>query len=148
MMASDLDTPEFPSTALAISTDDEVPETLSPVLQLMAQDYLPELKMTVAYTDRWLAQQGDVPSGAIVGGKPTVRTIGQGHFFLRGVELETMVCPYTLSRLQCVSDQFEQISPTEQTRIHAYFDAQGLAELLTLKASRRVERRGHLEVWA
>ena len=30
----------------------------------------------------------------------------------------------------------------------SYFEAQGLAELLTLKASRRVERKQHLEVWA
>ena len=148
MMANDPDMPEFPNVTFALGDKDEVPETLSPVLKLMAQDYLPELKMAASYTDAWLAQQGNVAVGAIAGGKPTVRTIGQGRFSLRGVELDTMVWPYTLSRLQCITDCFEQTIPTDQARISAYFEAQGLAELLTLKVSRRVERSGHLEVWA
>ena len=148
MMANDPDMPEFPDVAFALSDIDEVPETLSPVLKLMAQDYLPELKMAVAYTDTWLEQQGDVASGSIVGGKPTARAIGQGRFTLRGAEIDTMVAPYTLSRLQCVTDGFEQSSPTDRAHLGAYFEAQGLSELLTLKASRRVERIGHLEVWA
>jgi glutathione S-transferase len=148
MMANDPDTPEFPDLAFALADADEVPETLAPVLRLMAQDYLPELKMAVAYTDAWLAQQGEVARGAIVGGKPSVRTIGQGRFTLRGAQLDTMVWPYSLSRLQCVTDGFSQTGPIDQTRVREYFEAVGLAELLTLKASRRVERSGHLEVWA
>ena len=148
MMANDPDMPEFPDVAFALSDKDEVPETLSPVLKLMAQDYLPELKMAVAHTDAWLEQQGDVASGSIVGGKPTARAIGQGRFTLRGAEIDTMVAPYTLSRLQCVTDGFEQTNPTDRAHLRAYFEAQGLSELLTLKASRRVERSGQLEVWA
>ena len=148
MMANDPDMPEFPDVAFALSDIDEVPETLSPVFKLMAQDYLPELKMAVAYTDAWLEQQGDVASGSIVGGKPTARAIGQGRFTLRGAEIDTMVAPYTLSRLQCVTDGFEQTNPTDRAHLRAYFEAQGLSELLTLKASRRVERSGQLEVWA
>ena len=148
MMANDPDMPEFPDVAFALSDKDEVPETLSPVLKLIAQDYLPELKMAVAHTDAWLEQQGDVASGSIVGGKPTARAIGQGRFTLRGAEIDTMVAPYTLSRLQCVTDGFEQTNPTDRAHLRAYFEAQGLSELLTLKASRRVERSGQLEVWA
>ena len=148
MMANDPDMPEFPDVAFALSDIDEVPETLSPVFKLMAQDYLPELKMAVAHTDAWLEQQGDVASGSIVGGKPTARAIGQGRFTLRGAEIDTMVAPYTLSRLQCVTDGFEQTNPTDRAHLRAYFEAQGLSELLTLKASRRVERSGQLEVWA
>jgi glutathione S-transferase len=148
MMANDPDMPEFPDVAFALSDIDEVPGTLSPVFKLMAQDYLPELKMAVAHTDTWLEQQGDVASGSIVGGKPTSRAIGQDRFLMRGVEIDTMVVPYTLSRLQCVTDGFERNSPTDRAHLGAYFEAQGLSELLTLKASRRVERIGHLEVWA
>lgn len=148
MMANDQDMPEFPNTAFALSDDDEVPTTLSPVLKLMAQDYLPELKMIVSYTDAWLLQQGDVPSGALIGGKPSVRTIGQGTFNMRGVQLNTAVMPYTLSRLQCVTDSYAQDNESDKARVRAYFEDQGLAELLTLKASRRVEHSGHLEVWA
>jgi len=147
MMANDSDTPEFPNAEFALSNDDDVPATLSQVLKLMAQDYLPELKMAVSFTDDWLAQQGEVPPGTVTGGKPSVRTIGQGTFTMRGVQMDTVVWPYTLSRLQCVTDSYEHASAANQTRVHAYFEAQGLAELLTLKASRRVEHRGHVEVW-
>lgn len=148
MMANDPDMPEFPNAAFALADQDVLPETLSPVLKLMAQDYLPELKMAVSHADAWLAKQEHVAAGSIVGGKPTVRTIGQGSFTLRGVQLDTVVWPYSLSRLQCVTDSFAQSNPNDQKLIHEYFEAQGLAELLTLKASRRVERKQHLEVWA
>ena len=148
MMANDPDMPEFPNAAFALADQDVLPETLSPVLKLMAQDYLPELKMAVSHADAWLAKQEHVAAGSIVGGKPTVRTIGQGSFTLRGVQLDTVVWPYSLSRLQCVTDSFAQSNPNDQKLIHEYFEAQGLAELLTLTASRRVERKEHLEVWA
>ena len=147
MMANDPDMPEFPKVAFALADQDVLPETLSPVLKLMAKDYLPELKMAVAHIDSWLAQQDHVAEGSIVGGKPTVRTIGQSSFSLRGVQLDTMVWPYAISRLQCVTDSFQKCDSTEKKRIYEYFEAQGLAELLTLKASRRVERNGHVEVW-
>lgn len=147
MMANDPDMPEFPNVVFALADQDVLPETLSPVLKLMAKDYLPELKMAVAYIGSWLEQQDHVAEGSIVGGKPTVRTIGQGSFSLRGVQLDTMVWPYAISRLQCVTDSFQKCDSTEKKRIYEYFEAQGLAELLTLKASRRVERNGHVEVW-
>ena len=147
MMANDSDMPEFPNVIFALADQDVLPETLSPVLKLMAKDYLPELKMAVAHIDSWLAQQDHVAEGSIVGGKPTVRTIGQGSFSLRGVQLDTMVWPYAISRLQCVTDSFQKCDSTEMKRIFEYFEAQGLADLLTLKASRRVERNGHVEVW-
>ncbi len=148
MMANDPDTPEFPGCAFALPEADEVPATLVPVLRLMAQDYLPELKMAVAYTDAWLAQQGDIASGTPVGGKPKVRTIGQGRFHLRGVELDTMVWPYSLYMLQRVTDAYEKLDSQQQVVIHAYFASAGLQDLLTLRATRRVERRDHIEIWA
>ncbi len=148
MMANDPDTPEFPGCAFALPEADEVPATLVPVLRLMAQDYLPELKMAVAYTDAWLAQQGEIASGTPVGGKPKVRTIGQGRFHLRGVELDTMVWPYSLYMLQRVTDAYEKLDSQQQVVIHAYFASAGLQDLLTLRATRRVERRDHIEIWA
>ena len=148
MMANDPDTPEFPNCAFALPEADEVPATLVPVLRLMAQDYLPELKMAVAYTDAWLAQQGDIASGTPVGGKPKVRNIGQGRFHLRGVELETLVWPYSLYMLQRVTDAYEKLDSEQQSKIHQYFSEADLQDLLTLRATRRVERRDHIEIWA
>ena len=148
MMANDPDTPEFPGVAFALPPADAVPATLGPVLRLMAQDYLPEVQMIVSHSNAWLAAQGDLAPGTPVGGKPQVRTIGQGRFALRGVELEAIVSPYSLYMLQRITDAFGALVPGEQSRVHAYFSEHGLGDLLTLTAARRVRRQDHLEVWA
>lgn len=147
MLACDPDTPEFPGYDYSLPATDEVPATLGPVLQLMAQDYLPEIRMVVEFTDAWLAQQGETPAGMPVGGKPEVRNIGQGKFRLRGTEMESWVSPYNLYMLQRITDAFAGLDAAEQARVRDFFAAHGLEELLTLKAQRRVERREHIEVW-
>jgi len=147
MMAADADMPEFPQAMQMLSPDDAIPETLGPVLQCMAADYLPELRMMVRCTDEWLAKQPPMDSGAPVTSKPSARVLTRGRFVLRGTELESMVAPYTLTRLQRVTDTYASLSEVEQRRVVDYFSSHGLAELLTLKAQRRVERKDYLEVW-
>jgi len=147
MMASDADMPEFPQATQMLLPNDAIPETLGPVLQCMATDYLPELRMIVRCTDEWLATQPPIPAGVPVTSKPSARVLTRGRFLLRGTELESMVAPYTLTRLQRVTDTYAGLSAIEQGRVEDYFSSHGLADLLTLKARRRVERKGHLEVW-
>jgi glutathione S-transferase len=147
MMASDADMPEFPQATQMLLPNDAIPETLGPVLQCMATDYLPELQMIVRCTDEWLATQPPIPAGAPVTSKPSARVLTRGRFLLRGTELESMVAPYTLTRLQRVTDTYAGLSAIEQGRVEDCFSSHGLADLLTLKARRRVERKDHLEVW-
>jgi hypothetical protein len=113
----------------------------------MAADYLPELQMMVRCTDEWLGAQPPVPSGALVTSKPSARVLTRGRFMLRGTELESMVAPYTLTRLQRVTDTFADLGEVERLRVEDYFSSHGLADLLTLTAQKRVERRDYLEVW-
>lgn len=147
MMTADPDTPEFPHSQFRLSEADEVPPTLGPVLRLMAQDYLPEVRMGVSFIDAWLAAGGQAAPGTPVGGKPKVRTLGQGRFQLRGTEVQTLVWPYNLYLLQRITDAFDALAQPEQSRVSAYFAEHGLDGLLTLKAQRRVARSGHIEVW-
>jgi len=147
MMATDPDTPEFPHSQFRLSEADELPPTLGPVLRLMAQDYLPEVRMGVSFIDAWLAAGGQAAPGTPVGGKPKVRTLGQGRFELRGTEVQTLVWPYNLYLLQRITDAFDALAQPDQLRVSAYFAAHGLDGLLTLKAQRRVARSGHIEVW-
>jgi glutathione S-transferase len=147
MMTADPDTPEFPHSQFRLSEDDEVPPTLGPVLRLMAQDYLPEVRMGVSFIDAWLAAGGQAAPGTPVGGKPKVRTLGQGRFQLRGTEMQTLVWPYNLYLLQRITDAFDALPQPDQHRVSAYFAEHGLDGLLTLKAQRRVARSGHIEVW-
>ena len=147
MMTADADTPEFPHSQFRLSEADEVPPTIGPVLRLMAQDYLPEVRMGVSFIDDWLAAGGQAAPGMPVGGKPKVRTLGQGRFQLRGTEVQTLVWPYNLYLLQRITDAFDALPQPEQFRVSAYFSEHGLDGLLTLKAQRRVARSGHIEVW-
>ena len=147
MMTADPDTPEFPHSQFRLSEADELPPTLGPVLRLMAQDYLPEVRMGVSFIDAWLAAGGQAAPGTPVGGKPKVRTLGQGRFQLRGTEVQTLVWPYNLYLLQRITDAFDAPPQPDQHRVSAYFAEHGLDSLLTLKAQRRVARSGHIEVW-
>ena len=69
------------------------------------------------------------------------------EFSLRGTPMQSMAGPYTLYMLQRVTDTFAALSAADQQRVHAWFSAHGLQALLTLRASRRVARRNHIEVW-
>jgi glutathione S-transferase len=148
MMACDPDTPEFPDYPTTLPAKDGLPESLMPVLQCMAQDYLPELRMVVQYSDRWLSEQGEIAANTPVTAKPSLRSLGSGTFTLRGVDCNTMVQPYTLYKLQRITDAFADLSLADQSSALAYFEQAGLQDLLTLRATRKVTRLNHIEVWA
>lgn len=147
MLASDADMPEFPGYAQALPEGDAIPATLQPVLALMAKDYLPELRMVVSAIDAWLRAQPAIAPGAPVSAKPAMRTLTQGVFQLRGTDITAQVYPYTLYKLQRVTDCFAALPATARQRARDWFAPLGLADVLTLQASRRVERQGHIEVW-
>ena len=147
MMASDADAPEFPHSRAALPEDDTVPETLGAVARCMAQDFLPELRAIVHSLDAWLAQQGEIAPLAPVSAKPSIRMLTSAEFSLRGTAMQSMAGPYTLYMLQRVTDAYAALGGDDQLRVHAWFSAHGLQELLTLRASRRVARRNHIEVW-
>lgn len=143
MNASDPDTPEFPKYAYGLANDDSIPDTLLPVFEFIARDYLPELLMTVESVDHFLSSKSD----ADVVGKIAERSIATGKFVLRGQSVQTMVPPYTLYKLQKVTDAFSQLSSDRQTTVKQWLSQCRLDSILDLKASRRIERRNHLEVW-
>lgn len=143
MNAADSDTPEFPRYPGSLPEDDEIPDTLLPVLRYIAQDWLPELQMTVSVLDEWLARQ----DGAELVGKPIARGLCSGSFSLRGTPITTIVQPYTLYKLQRVTDAHAALPAVERARVERYFAQAGLAPVLSLRARRRVERREFQEVW-
>ena len=58
------------------------------------------------------------------------------------------VMPYRIYLLQKIQDVFDGALPSDQAVMSDLLDQTGLSELLTLRTSRRIERRNHLEVWA
>jgi glutathione S-transferase len=143
MNAPDADTPEFPRTPYALPDDDTVPETLLPLLRQVAAEFLPELCMNIAAIDAWLARQPASQTEGRVAERGPIR----GSFELRGQPLETVVAPYTLYKLQRITDAWAALDDDARERVRALLEPCGLLPLLTLHASRRIERRDFLEVW-
>lgn len=143
MNACDADTPEFPRYAYDLANDDSIPDTLFPIFEYIASDYLPELLMTVRSIDQFLASK---PETEIIG-KPAERNVATGTFVLRGQRVETMVAPYTLYKLQKITDAFAQLAPDQQLSVRQFLQNQHLEPILSLKAARRIERKNHLEYW-
>lgn len=147
MNAGDDDVPEFPGYPLDLPADDEVPSTLVPVLALMARDQLPELRTLVATADAWLQDHPEIEAGTPCTGSPSLRAFASASFPLRGAVVTATMPVYTLCMLQRVTDAWEALDEDGKAAVQSLFDQAGLAPLLTLKASRRVERRDHIEVW-
>lgn len=147
MNACDDDMPEFPRQAPELPDGDEVPETLLPVLALMARDFLPELREQVAGTNAWLQAHPGIEDGMPCTPSPADRGFAKGSFVLRGATVTWAMPVYTLCMLQRVTDAYDALAPAERESVAALFARAGLEPLLTLKAARRVERRHHLETW-
>lgn len=121
--------------------------TLAALLGFIADDYLPEIAAHVEFANAWLASHAGLETGTNGLERPGERAIGRTRFAWRGMELEIAVMPYRLFMLQRVQDAAARLAPEDAQRLQALLSRCGLAPLLQLRSLRRVERRGHLEVW-
>ena len=147
MNAADQDAGEYGAPAATLFADDAVPDTLRALLGFIAEDYLPEVAAFVGFTNAWLAERSGLEAGTNGLPRSQDRVIGQAEFTWRGVPVRVGVMPYRLYLLQKVQDVAEAASPAERAAMERLLADTGLTTLLTLRATRRVERRGHLEVW-
>lgn len=146
MNAENRDMPEFGDYPEAYFANDEIPETLQAILAMVGRDYLPELTTTVNEIDTWLASHSVEP-GDCVTAKPKLKALKPMRFNFRGIVMTGMVIPYRLYMLQRITACFDQCSDEQQQQLREFYQPLGLAKWLTLKASRRVERPNHFEVW-
>jgi hypothetical protein len=126
---------------------DAVPATLKALLRFIAEDYLPEVRAYVAFTNAWLAERPDLAPGTSGFDRPQDRRIGEVEFVWRGHSVRVGVVPYRLYLLQKVQDVADRASPADRADMQALLAETGLSDLLNLHSSRRIERVNHLEVW-
>lgn len=148
MNAVDQDAGEYGAPPAELFPGDAVPDSLKALLRFIAEDYLPEVEAFVGFTNGWLEARPDIAPGTNGLPRPQDRVIGQAAFTWRGVPVTVNVMPYRLYLLQKVQDVADAAEPAARRAMDALLDETGLAPLLALRASRRVERRDHLEVWA
>ena len=147
MNAADQDAGEYGAPPPELFPDDAVPATLKQLLRFVADDYLPEVRAYVGFANQWLAERPDLKPGTSGLPRSHDRTIGQVAFDWRGVPIQVAVMPYRLFLLQKVQDVAEAATADGRKAIDQVLSATNLAELLTLRTTRRVERRDQLEVW-
>lgn len=148
MNTPDQDAGEYGDVAENLFEADAVPETLKALLRYIAQDYLPEVDAYVSYANQWLAENPDVKSGTNGLERPQDRALGATEFSWRGQMIKVMVMPYRLYLLQKIQDVVDGATPEARTAMEQLLSETNLTPLLENRASRRVERKDHLEVWA
>jgi glutathione S-transferase len=147
MNRADHDAGEYLDFDPGLFADDGIPETLVDLLRFVAEDYLPEVRAYVAFANAWLAERPDLEAGTNGLRHPGERVMGRAAFQWRGVPVEVAVMPYRIYLLQKIQDAVAGMNAQGRAAAEALLDQTGLSELLTLTTTRRVERKGHVEVW-
>ena len=147
MNAPGQDAGEYGDCPEALYADDRVPDSLKALLRYIAEDYLPEVRAYVGFTNAWLAERPDIAAGTSGLDRTQERRIGEVEFLWRGHDVRVGVMPYRLYLLQKIQDVFDHASPEARSAIEALLNEVGLWDLLALRTTRRVERRNFLEVW-
>ena len=152
MTVADSGTAEFPGLRHDFAPDDAIPETLLPVLELMARDYVPELLGIFAAVEAWLVQHPETQAGDRVPGSSsgmgTQGPFGTHRTWLRGVPIDLAVRHYSIWMAQRPIDFYRRLEPEERTRADPLIDAAGLRALFELQPRMRIERPGLAEIFA
>ncbi len=141
------DAGEYGAPPEVLFEDDRVPDTLKNLLCFVAEDYLPEIRAFVGFTNQWLSEHPDIVSGTNGLPRTQDRGIGAVEFNWRGHMIRVGVMPYRLYLLQKIQDLADQAAPAARHAIDGLLAEAGLSDLLTLRATRRITRQNHLEVW-
>lgn len=114
--------------------NDEIPETLLPVLKRMASEHLPVLVDTDKKLDQWRNENPDADE--------IDRYIGTHTFSIEGVEEQRVVLPYCLWMFQRPVDFYQSLNDTES--IDALLNSVGFGDELKNGLSNRLARPNNL----
>ncbi|MEG9861343.1 MAG: glutathione S-transferase family protein [Parvularculales bacterium] len=137
---------EFIGRDESLLEDDGIPDTLKVLLQRVATDYLPEIRAMITHSNNWLTENNPA-EGDIVGGVSLGRGIGTCNFDWSGQTVTAGVMPYRIFMLQRIQDAYDRLDEARRVAVDALLDETGLAEIMMVRCSRRVERRGNREIW-
>jgi hypothetical protein len=145
MNREDQDVPEYFNAGNDFLAIDEIPETLIPVLKILAEDFVPETLAAAALINDWLAEHQ--PEAGVVAVGRLAEALGTADFTVRGETITALAQPHRFYLLQRVQDAFTQSSDEKQTEISTLLEACGMKSLLATALSRRIGRSENLEIW-
>ena len=145
MNREDQDVPEYFNAGNDFLANDEVPETLLPVLKILAEDFVPETLAAADLINNWLDQHQPEPGAVAVG--RLAEALGTADFTVRGQKITALAQPHRFYLLQRVQDVFTQSPAEKQTEISSLLERCGMERLLAASLNRRIARSENLEVW-
>ncbi len=120
--------------------DDQVPDTLLPVLERMGREHLPDAVDVVAHNARWLARN---PGGSLP------RVLGFHSFTTGGVSGTRYIHSYSQWMFQRCLDHYTGLDGTDRQRAEKLLSRTGVLEALNTPLTHRVRRQpGQLELVA
>ena len=145
MNREDQDAPEYFNAGNDFLANDEVPETLIPVLKILAEDFVPETLAAAELINNWLDEHQPDPGAVAVG--RLAEALGTADFTVRGETITALAQPHRFYLLQRVQDVFAKLSDEKQTEISILLEACGMERLPGAVLRRSIVRSDNLEVW-
>jgi glutathione S-transferase len=141
MNRADQDAPEFFHPGTDFLAGDEVPESLLDVLQVIAEDFVPETRAAASTINGWLAD--NKPEA----GTAAERFLGPASFSVRGLTINSVAQPYRFFLLQRVQDLYAGFDTDTQATVVAMLERCSMADVLSIKLDRRLAQEDNLDVW-
>lgn len=117
--------------------DDEVPETLSPIFEMMFREHFPVLGDTVEKLADWLDSNP---------GKEIPRFVGFHEFTIKGVSEKRAIFPYAQWMFQRPLDHYQSLSGADKAAADAFLEKLGGYEGMQVKIRRRIGREKNILV--
>ena len=145
MNREDQDVPECFNAGNDFLANDEIPETLMPVLKVLAEDFVPETLAAAELINKWLDEHKP-KAGAVAVGR-LAEALGTADFTVRGETITALAQPHRFYLLQRVQEVFAQSPAEKQTESMSLLERCAMERLLAASLNRRIVRAENLEVW-
>lgn len=142
MNRPDADLVEFDNQEEDWLPGDEIPETLIDVMRAMSEDFVPETVAAANFINKWLAEHNPEP------GKRAKRGVGKAKFLIRGTEIEALAQPYRFYQLNRFQAAYDALEGDDKTEMDAILEAANMTPVIDARLTRKVGRKGNLEIWA
>jgi hypothetical protein len=131
--------------------DDQIPETLHPVLRLLFRDWGAQLLADEQFVNAWLESNADLPAGTMVseeGDRKVHPTIGPVEYSWRGVSINRASQPHGLWRFEQVAAMARALQGDAGRRFGDLIGSVDGNRLMQIELARPMTRQNYVLVLA
>ena len=145
MNRPDDDMPEHFEPGEGFLANDDIPDTLIHMLQLLAEDFVPETEAAAGTINQFLERSAPAAGDVAVG--RLAEAPGMAEFVVRGEKISALAQPHRFFLLQRLQDTVDEMAGPDQQAVLGILKQCSLESVLGSRLSRRITRRDNLEVW-